>query len=386
MPRPATLRVVALFTAALVIAACSDDPTAPIPTATGRVTVSATGDPIAGAKVSIGDITATTDADGRFELSGLVEGPATIRGTATGFDQFEADISVPSGAITRNIAMNRIELFELGDFTLQIAATVSKARGILVALGGPDTRGFASGAAFGAPLPQVEASLQTFGQQLRALAASRGLAILGTSRAAMANGASSDQAILQAIQQAAAMSGREDLVSAPFLVYGMSGGGPEAAGFVARNASRIAGLFLKAPLSVESVTSGPALGVPTYVVLAELDVFIDNTTIKSAYSANRGAGAQWALASEIGVPHHSLSPAQRDLTADWMNTILGMRLGNAPSDPLRAITESSGWLGEPVNAQVMSWDNYSGDRRTASWFPSQATAEKWRTFVRTGMP
>lgn len=385
-PRTIKLRAAAFFTIVMVIAACSDNPTAPIPTAIGRVTVSATGDPVAGATVSIGTFTAATDADGRFELKGLAGGPARIRATATGFDSFEADIAIPSGTVTQDIPMKRVEVFPLGDFTLQVAATVSKVRGILVALGGPDTRGFASGSPFGAPVPQVEASLQAMGQQLRALAASRGLAILGTSRASMANAAASDEAIIQAIQQAAASSGRADLTSAPFLVYGVSGGAREASGFTVRNASRIAGLFLKVPLGVEAVTSGPALNVPTYIVLAELDAFVNNAATKAAYSVNRAAGAPWALALEIGVPHHSLSPAQRDLTADWMNTILGMRLGSSPSDPLRAIAEAAVWVGDPVSTQVVPISSYPGNPRMASWFPSQATAEQWRTFVRTGMP
>ncbi|MGK2963020.1 MAG: carboxypeptidase-like regulatory domain-containing protein, partial [Gemmatimonadaceae bacterium] len=292
--RASRFRAAAFIFAAMVITACSDNPAAPIPTAVGRVTVSATGDPVPGASVSIGAITATTDPDGRFELAGLVEGPAKIRGTATGFDPFEADIAVPSGTITHDIGMKRIELFESGDFTLHISETVSRVRGVLVALGGPNTRAFASGGVFGAPLPQVEASLQTLGQQMRAMAASRGLAILGTSRAAMPNTAASDQAIIEAIQQAASASGRADLSAAPFLLYALSGGAPEASGFTVRNASRVAGLFLKVPLSFDQVTSGPALDVPAYVVLAEVDAFINNGAIKTAYSANRAAGAPWA--------------------------------------------------------------------------------------------
>ena len=107
-----------------------------------------------------------------------------------------------------------------------------------------------------------------------------------------------------------------------------------------RNASRVAAMFFKVPLRFDQITSGPALGIPAYVILAGLDAFINNGTVIAAYSANRAAGAPWALALERAVPHHALSPAQRDLTIDWMNTVLGMRLGNAPSYPLRAIIES----------------------------------------------
>jgi hypothetical protein len=388
-PRASTWRAILFLSATLLVPACDDgdDVTAPVPTVPtveGTVLASATGDPVAGAEVSIAAATATTGPDGRFELTGLIAGAATLRCIAAGFEDFEADITVPSGTIARDISMTRIELFEFGDFALYVPANVSTSRGILLALGGPDTRGFASGAPFGAPVPQVEAALQALGEDLRALAASHGLAVLGTSRAAMANGPDSDQLLLDVVQEAATLSGRPELASAPLLLYGMSGGGPEASGFTARNPQRVAGLFLKVPAGVSSLTSGEVLGVPTYVVQAEMDAFVDNAALALAFEANRRAGALWALALERGVPHHSLTPGHRVLTTNWMSTILDLRLGAATSDPLRAIDESSGWLGDPATGEVAPWASFAGDRSSASWLPSQETAERWETFV--GLP
>jgi dienelactone hydrolase len=383
--RAGTWHVILFLSAILLAPACDDgnDVTAPvptIPTVAGTVMSSATGDPVAGAEVSIGAATATTGPDGRFELIDLTAGPATLRCIATGFEDFEADITVPTGRITRDVELSRIELFELGDFTLYVPATVSTTRGILLALGGPDTRGFASGTPFGAPVPEVEASLQALGQEFRTIAASHGLAVLGTSLAAMTNGPDSDQLLLDAVQEAAAMSGRPELASAPLLMYGMSGGGPQASGFTARNPERVAGLFLKVPVGVASLTSGEVLGVPTYVVQAEMDAFVDNAALASAFEANRATGALWALALEPGVPHHSLTPSHRELTTNWMSTILELRLG-AASSPLRAIVESSGWLGDPATGEVTPWAAFAGDPASASWFPTRETAERWKTFV-----
>ena len=366
--------------------ACRDNPAAPVPSVKGLVTVSATGAPFAGARVSIGDASTIAGTDGRFELTGLTAGPATIRGIATGFETFEANILVADGPATRDIPLQRIELFQSTDYAVYVPATVSQVRGVVITLGGPDTRSFASAGSFGAPAPSVETSLQSLGQQFRALAASKGLAIIGTSQAAMANAEASDANILAAIQQAALVSSREELKNAPFLVYAISAGAPEASGFTVRNASRVAGLFLKVPMSFESVNAGPALDIPTYVILAELDVVVNNTTLSAAYRANRAAGALWALALERGVSHFGISPAQRDLTMNWMSTILGMRLDSAPSTALRPISEPSGWLGDPSSAAVMLWSSFAGNPRSASWLPSQGTAEQWMTFVKTGTP
>ena len=49
------------------------------------------------------------------------------------------------------------EVVEFGDFTLYVPADVPTVRGILLALGGPDTRAFVSDGLFGAPKPELEA-------------------------------------------------------------------------------------------------------------------------------------------------------------------------------------------------------------------------------------
>ncbi|MFC1720289.1 hypothetical protein ACFL00_04025, partial [Pseudomonadota bacterium] len=73
------------------------------------------------------------------------------------------------------------ETYEFGDFALYLPAEVPTVRGILLVLGGPDTRAFVSDGVFGAPVPELEASLHIQGQELRTLAADQRLAILGTS-------------------------------------------------------------------------------------------------------------------------------------------------------------------------------------------------------------
>lgn len=281
------------------------------------------------------------------------------------------------------------ELLEFGDFSVYVPA-VSAVRGVLLALGGPDTRGFASGAPFGAPVPEVEASLQTLGQEFRALGASQGLALLGTSRAALPNGPDSDRLLLDAIEEAAALSGRPELASAPLLLYGMSGGGPEASGLAARNPARVAGLFLKVPAGFETLTGAePAgvLGVPAYVVLAEQDAFVDDAALAVAFLNNRRAGALWALALEPGVPHHSLTPEHRAITTGWMDVILQVRISPSHPGTLRTLSEDGGWFGSLSDGFVGAVANSWGfPVRSASWFPSEGTAAAWQAFVEGAVP
>jgi hypothetical protein len=276
-----------------------------------------------------------------------------------------------------------------GDFALHVPANVTHVRGILVALGGPNTQGFVLGTPFGAP-PDVEPSLQELGRMFRALAAEHGLAILGSARSgttAYPNEPASDQLLLGGIAQAATLTGRADLVHAPLLLYGMSGGGPQAWGFTQRNPRRVAGLFLKVPVSAGPLT-GQALRVPAYLVLAGLDVAVDNTMLSATFEAHRAAGAPWAMALEPRVPHVSLSPAQREVTVDWMRALLPLGLL-----PLRALPPETtgpfgpksalevGWLGDPATGQAAPARTFAGPRGAASWFPTRALAVQWAAFI-----
>jgi len=373
----------------LLLPGCENDPgpnKPGTPTLSGIVTNPANSSPVAGAVVSFGEATVTTGADGRYVLDSLTPGTDTLRTTAPGYLETALEVTVGTGTIFRDIPLGRIELFELGDFALYVPGGVDEVRGILLALGGPNTKAFASGEPFGAPVPEVEASLQTLGVLFRDMAADRDMAILGSSVLGMADGPESDQLIQDALLAAEESSARPGLAALPMLLYGMSAGGPEVSGFSTRHPERVAGLLFKVPVSVPTATSGDALGIPTFMILAEQDAFVDNAALTATYEANRGAGALWGMAMEAAVPHHSLSLSQRLLTLAWINQVLEARLPANPSEPLRDLAEADGWLGDQATGDISSWASYSGDRSSASWLPSQGAAEGWQNFMSLQLP
>jgi len=383
-PHGSTL--IACLTAAVLLAACDDGPIPPPPpvvtgVVTGRVTNAANGDPVAGAIVRLGASADTTGADGHFQLAHIVAGGVNLRCTAPGFEAFEASITVTANGTTRDIALTRGVGSDFnpvtGRFALRVPAHVDTVRALIVVLGGSDTRWIATGS----PTQQVPTSLWHFGQILRNFPSTHGLAILGTTGVATSNDARNDEAILEAVHDAASISGHPEIATVPLVVYGMSEGGPEASGFAARNPERVAGLFLHAPLAVSAVRTGKALGVPTFVALAELDTHVNNAAVTAAFEGNRAAGALWGLGVEAAVRHDELAWAQHGLTFDWINTILDLRLPANRSDPLRDVAEASGWLGNRSTGQVAPWASYAGDRASATWLPSQAVAERWEGLI-----
>jgi len=272
---------------------------------------------------------------------------------------------------------------EFGAFAFYLPPEAAAERGVLLALGGPDTRGFPTDSAFGAPIPELETSLRLLGQELRTLAGDLGLALMGTSlrgQDGLPNNPQSDEMLLAALGEAARQCGHPELAAAPLVLYGISGGAPQAAGFAARNPGRTAAVLLKVPAPLERLTDADALRVPTLVILAERDEIVDNEAVVAVFEANRRAGALWALAVEPRVPHHSLTRAHRALTVGWLRAVAELRLGSSADEPLRAVADYSGWLGHP-GVGIANWGDYSRDRGLASWFPSQAAAEAWWALV-----
>lgn len=395
--RPRFAVLVGSLLVAVSLSACRDadrvtgpitDPTPEPPAAaslSGRLLDHATQAPIAGASIRFGDATATSGADGRFLLTDLPAGTETLRCSAVGFEDLEQSVKVPGAGVTLVLFLRRQELLAFDDFALYVPASLPAVRGVVLALGGPDTRAFASGGSFGAPVAEVEAALQSLGTRFRELAASEGLAILGTSHAALANGSASDDLLMAALAEAAAMSARPEIEAAPLLLYGLSGGAPQASGFAARHSARTIGLFLKVPAGFETLGGAEALSIPTFVALAGDDAFVDNPALVAGFAENRGAGALWALATEQAVPHHSLTPRHRELTLSWMSDVLAQRLVGSAGQ-LIAMTEASGWLGDPATGDVATPDHFVGDPGAASWLPSWEVAGRWDDFARATGP
>jgi N-acetylneuraminic acid mutarotase len=107
--RSIVILAIALLTSTFVIG-CGD-PGGPSATATltGLVTTP-TGVAVQGASVKVGSATATTGADGRFELQNLPIGSVTVITSAEGFDALSQTVTLVAGSNTRDVFLTPIDL------------------------------------------------------------------------------------------------------------------------------------------------------------------------------------------------------------------------------------------------------------------------------------
>src|SRR3712207_2570829 len=150
---------IALVTSILVAACGGSDPARPTATATvSGVVRAASGAVIEGASVRIGSATATTGADGRFELRDLPVGSATIVTSAARFDSWSERVSLIAGANAHNVVLTPQTIFTHQNVRAYLPPAIEEYKAAIVflpglrdpATGNPlDSRGLVGGASGG---------------------------------------------------------------------------------------------------------------------------------------------------------------------------------------------------------------------------------------------
>jgi hypothetical protein len=370
-----------IFALALLLVSACGDSTGPAgggggATLSGTVRVAGQAVTLAGATVSMGSLTATSDENGHFELASIPVGAATVRTERPGYEPAEAAINIAAGANTHDFGLTPQEIYQIGTMGALVPAGTSPIRGAIIVLGSNGTRGFVTGEPIhGADNPELEQSLQDWAASFRSLARSKHVALIGTNTHP-ANGTASDDALLAALSSVASQSGHPELAGAPVLTVGLSE--MESGGLVARHPERAIGLLTRVPPDVGSLQSAAALAVPTFVMQAELDNAARNTAIQATFADNRSRGGLWSLAVEPDVGHEQASARGNAAATGWVSRALDLRLPSTPGEPLVPLGEQSGWLGNQSTLSVAAWADYAGDRAAASWLLNETTAGSWR--------
>ena len=331
----------ALATGILVAACGESDPSGP---AAGTATVSgvvraATGAVIEGASVKIGGATATTGADGRFELEKLPVGSATIVTGAPRFDPRSESVSLTAGANAHDVVLTPQTLFTYQDAVAYLPPGIAEYRAAIVflpglrdpATGNPlDSRGLVRGTPDGTCsiwcLPTERAEVRR-----RALDLAGGnVALIGTTT--LLDDAASYARLLQALSAFGTQSLHPELANIPIFFVGHSMGGCTAYGFSRVHGARVAGFFTMKGGCHSPAPAAAAAGVPGHFLIGAVDEQYRRENITAVFEGGRAAGAPWAI---------SIDPFQHgpildfDLLFDWIDAVLAARLPLTPGGPLR---------------------------------------------------
>jgi hypothetical protein len=366
---------IALATSMFVDACGESDPGGPPATATVTgVVKAATGAVIEGASVTIGSATAATGADGRFELRGLPVGSATILTSAPRFDPRWESVGLVAGTNAHDVVLAHRTTFTHQSVRAYLPPGIAEYGAAIVFLGNPlDSRGLVSGTAGGACSiwcgPAVQAEVRR-----RSLALAGGkVALIGTTT--LIDQPASYETLRLALSEVGTQSLHPELATVPILFVGHSMGGCTAYGFSRVHGARVAGFITMKGACHSTGAAAEAAAVPGYFLIGGSDAPARRENITAVFEAGRAAGAPWAVSIDA-LGHDPL--ADFDLMFDWIDAVLAARLPATAGAPLRAMTETAGWLGDRSTGAVASYACYGSTRSRASWLPSQKTALHWQ--------
>ena len=362
---------------AQLASACGDEPTA---TVSGTVRT-ATGAAIAGALVESERGTATSDADGRFELQGLPVGRVTLSTSAPRFDPRSEDVGLSAGSNTYDVVLSDQTIFTHGNVRAYLPLGIAEFKAAIVFLPGLkdpstgkplDSRTIVGGTPTGSCNIWCSSVMQEVRQRSLELAGGQ-VALVGTTT--LVDQPASYETLLEALSALGTQSLHPELGNVPILFFGHSMGGCTAYGFSRVHGARVAGFVTMKGACHNLGPAEAAAAVPGYFLIGGLDAPYRKENITAVFEAGRAAGAPWAVSID-GLGHDPM--ADLDQMFEWADTVLTARLPETAGAPLRAMTESAGWLGDRSTGAISTYGCYGSTPSSASWLPSQETALHWQ--------
>lgn len=214
----------------------------------------------------------------------------------------------------------------------------------------------------------------------------------------------SSDAFEKGLTDLAKQTGHPELATAPWAIWGHSGGGHWTGGMVLLHPQRVAAAWLRSGVPLlpgeerQNVNAyekiDPAvLGVPMMVNLGTKEGFSDTQgrfagnwpRAKTFSETLRGSDALVGVSVDPFTSHECGN--QRYLAIPWFDACLTQRLPKEPGQPLVAIDSANGYLaplpspgsdiGEPVAAK-----KFAAAKKESIWLPTQAIATNWQQYMK----
>jgi hypothetical protein len=199
------------------------------------------------------------------------------------------------------------------------------------------------------------------------------VALIGTTT--LLDDAPSRAALLAALSEFGTQSLHPELADIPILFVGHSQGGCTAYGFSRAHAARVVGFVTMKGGCHNPGPAGAAVTVPGFFLIGRSDEPHRTANITPVFEAGRAAGAPWSLSTDA-FGHGPI--VDFDLMFGWIDAVLTARLPATAGAPLRAMTETNGWLGARSSGAISTYACYGSTRSSASWLPTRETALDWQ--------
>jgi hypothetical protein len=203
---------------------------------------------------------------------------------------------------------------------------------------------------------------------------------------------------LNAIAEFAARSKHPELKTAPWCLWGHSGGGFWASLMQTMYPDKIVAIWFRSGTAFTAWSKGEiprpeireaAYGIPMMCNpgMKEKD---DNrfsgawTGTMAMFKAYRAKGAPIGFAPDPRTAHECGD--SRYLAIPFFDACLAMRLPDQGStvQKLKTIDLKTGWLAEPLSHDVKSFDAFAGKIDEAVWLPNERVARAWLEYTKTG--
>jgi hypothetical protein len=195
------------------------------------------------------------------------------------------------------------------------------------------------------------------------------------------------------------MAGHPELSTAPWALWGHSGGGHWAGGMTLLHPERTVAVWLRSGVPLfEADEKRPSIkphGLPDAALAVPImcnpgtkeGVTVTDNKFKGVWPANqaffhavRSRGGLVAVAIDPLTSHECGN--QRYLAIPWLDACLSARLPKQSSDPLVAMPTDNAWLGPITGGDATSARDFRGDVLTMGWLPDEALARKWMQYVK----
>jgi hypothetical protein len=199
---------------------------------------------------------------------------------------------------------------------------------------------------------------------------------------------------------------RPELKHAPFVLWGHSMGGRVAQDFVRFRPSRVLAFHigLRGNPSTEEFMDeeSAAVRVPGLYLMGRKDKKPRDIREHFLRARKKGSPRAWIWLpgqehwpKGMGFREDKTTPddwrawVANDIVIPWTDAMIGLRLpknGDAREGQVKLLEISSekGWLGDIQSGQIAPYNEFSGSKSDASWFPSEKVARAWVDFSFVG--